>query len=155
MSNPFAFSTRVKRRAFPCCTVRLTSGNGCCGNEVGQRHAQKSGRGGQALWKVNIASRNRTAGLPNSPSVQEEIPMSASTTTMTSSSTSVYTTPAFWERLWRTGGIQSIFCFVVAYLVYGHQPQVGASPDALAAFYDGERTRILIAAVVCGFAILN
>ena len=26
------------------CTVRLTSANGCCGNELGQRHAPKSGR---------------------------------------------------------------------------------------------------------------
>jgi hypothetical protein len=52
--------------------------------------------------------------------------MSASGTA--SSSTSVYTTPAFWERLWRTGGIQSVFCFIIAYVVYGHQPQVGASP---------------------------
>jgi hypothetical protein len=67
----------------------------------------------------------------------------------------VYTTPAFWERLWRTGGIQSIFFFILAYLVYGHQPQVGASPDALVVFYDGERTRILIAAVFSGLAILN
>jgi hypothetical protein len=80
--------------------------------------------------------------------------MSVSTTAMTAS-TSVYNTPAFWERLWRTGGIQSILCFIVAYLVYGHQPQVGASPDALIAFYDGERTRILIAAVFSGLAILN
>jgi len=80
--------------------------------------------------------------------------MSASTTAMTSS-TSVYTTPAFWERLWRTGGIQSVVCFLAAYLVYGHQPQVGATADALVAFYDGERTRILIAAVFSGLAILN
>jgi len=80
--------------------------------------------------------------------------MSVPTTSVTSS-TSVYTTPAFWERLWRTGGIQSIFCFLIAYLVYGHQPQVGASPDALAAFYDGERTRIMIAVVFSGLAILN
>jgi hypothetical protein len=79
--------------------------------------------------------------------------MSASTTA--SSTTSVYTTPAFWERLWRTGGIQSIFLFIVAYFVYGDQPQVGASPDALVAFYDGERTRILIAVVFSGLAILN
>src|SRR6202048_3402118 len=78
-----------------------------------------------------------------------------STSTTASSSTSVYTTPAFWERLWRTGGIQSIFFFIIAYLVYGRQPQVGASPDALVAFYDGERTRILIAAVFSGLAILN
>jgi hypothetical protein len=80
--------------------------------------------------------------------------MSASTTAMTSS-TSAYTTPAFWERLWRTGGIQSIFCFILAYLVYGHQPQVGAAPDALVRFYDGERTRILIAAVFSGLGVLN
>ena len=80
--------------------------------------------------------------------------MSATTTAMTSSS-SVYTTPAFWERLWRTGGIQSIFCFLIAYFIYGHQPQVGASPDALVAFYGGERTRILIAAVFSGLGVLN
>ena len=42
--------------------------------------------------------------------------------------------PAFWERLWRTAGIQSVFCFIVAYIVYGQQPQVGALADALAAF---------------------
>jgi hypothetical protein len=79
----------------------------------------------------------------------------SATTTAVNSSTSAYTTPAFWERLWRTGGIQSILCFLVAYLVYGHQPEVGASANALVAFYDGERTRILIATVFYGFAILN
>jgi len=46
--------------------------------------------------------------------------MSASTGT--TSSSSVYTTPAFWERLWRTAGIQSVLCFIVAYIVYGHRP---------------------------------
>jgi hypothetical protein len=80
--------------------------------------------------------------------------MTTSTTAMTSS-TSTYSTPAFWERLWRAGGIQSMLCFAAAYLIYGHQPQVGASADALVAFYDGERTRILIAAVFYGLAILN
>ena len=79
--------------------------------------------------------------------------MSASTGT--TSSASVYTTPAFWERLWRTAGIQSVLCFIVAYIVYDHQPQVGASADALAAFYDGDRMRILIAAVFYGLAVLN
>ena len=85
--------------------------------------------------------------------------MNASTTTMASSSSAqssiVYTTPAFWERLWRTAGIQSVLCFIVAYIVYGHQPQVGASPDTLVAFYDGERARILIAAVFSGLGVLN
>src|SRR5258707_15673543 len=78
-----------------------------------------------------------------------------STSTGTTSSASVYTTPAFWERLWRTAGIQSVLCFIVAYIVYGHQPQVGASADALAAFYDGDRMRILIAAVFYGLAVLH
>jgi hypothetical protein len=78
-----------------------------------------------------------------------------STSTSTTSSASAYTTSAFWERLWRTAGIQSALCFIVAYIVYGHQPQVGASADALAAFYDGGRMRILIAVVFYGLAVLN
>jgi hypothetical protein len=57
--------------------------------------------------------------------------------------------------LWRTGGIQSVLCFIVAYIVYGHQPQVGTSADTLVAFYEGERTRILIAAVFSGLGVLN
>jgi hypothetical protein len=72
-----------------------------------------------------------------------------------SSSTSVYTTPAFWERLWRSSGIQSVGLFVVAYVIYGYQPQVGASADALVAFYNGDRTRILIVAALSGLNLLN
>ena len=71
------------------------------------------------------------------------------------SSTSVYTTPAFWERLWRTAGIQSVGLFIIAYVTYGYQPQVGAPADALVAFYDGNRTRTLIAAIFSGLAVLN
>jgi hypothetical protein len=80
--------------------------------------------------------------------------MSASTTPMTPTA-SVYTTPAFWERLWRGSGIQFVVFFIIAYLIYGYQPQAGASADALLAFYAGHRTRILIATVVSGFAVLN
>jgi hypothetical protein len=80
--------------------------------------------------------------------------MSASTTTITSS-TSVYATGAFWERLWRLSGINFVVFLLVAYVIYGHQPPVGAPADAVAAFYDGERTRILIAAVLSGMAVLN
>ena len=65
-----------------------------------------------------------------------------------SASTSVYTTPMFWERLWRMSGINFVIFFIIAYLIYGYQPRVGASADALVAFYDGDRTRILIAAVI-------
>ena len=80
--------------------------------------------------------------------------MSASTTAM-ASSTSVYTTPAFWERLWRSAGIQSLGLFIIGYVIYGYQQHVGASADAVAAFYYGDRTRILIAAVFFGLSILN
>jgi len=80
--------------------------------------------------------------------------MSASTTAKTSS-TSAYTTLAFWERLWHTAGIQSAGLFIIGYAIYGYQPHIGASTDALAAFYDGDRTHILIAAVFFGLSILN
>jgi hypothetical protein len=36
-----------------------------------------------------------------------------------------------------------------------HQPRVGASADALVAFYNGDRTRILIAAFFFGLNLLN
>jgi hypothetical protein len=80
--------------------------------------------------------------------------MSESTTAMTSS-TSVDTTRRFWERLWRTAGLQFVVFFIIAYLVYGNQPQVGASADSLVAFYHGDRIRILIAAVFSGLNVLN
>ena len=62
---------------------------------------------------------------------------------------------AFWERLWRTAGIQSAGLFVVAAILYGNLPQAGASSGALIAFYSGDRTRILIASVVAALAVLN
>jgi hypothetical protein len=83
-----------------------------------------------------------------------EILMSAPATAMTSS-TSVYTTPVFWERLWRMSGINFVAFVIIAYVIYGSQPRVGASTDALVAFYDGHHARILIAAVVSGMAVLN
>src|SRR5437879_6424573 len=91
------------------------------------------------------------AGLPNSPSAREEILMSASTTAMTSSTTS----RGFWEGLWRKSGINFVAFAIIAYVIYGYQPQVGAPADALVAFYDGHRTRILIAAAFSGLNVLN
>jgi hypothetical protein len=61
----------------------------------------------------------------------------------------------FWERLWRLSGINFIVFFIIAYVIYGYQPPVGAPTDALVAFYNGDRTRILIAAVFSGVAVLN
>ena len=71
------------------------------------------------------------------------------------SSASAFATPFFWERFWRTSGIQFVVLFIIAYVIYGYQPPVGAPADALVAFYDGNRTRILIAAVISGLNILN
>lgn len=62
---------------------------------------------------------------------------------------------AFWERLWRLSGVNYVIFFIVAYALCGLQPPVGASSDALVAFYSGGQTRILIAAAVSGMAILN
>ena len=87
--------------------------------------------------------------------------MSASTTTMAagrpvaSSSTSGYTTPAFWDHLWRTSGLQFVGFFIITSVIYGYQPQVGASAEALVAFYNGDRARILIAAALSGLNLLN
>ena len=79
--------------------------------------------------------------------------MSTSTDAMRASAG--VSTPQFWERLWRTAGVQSVGLFVIAYFVYGIQPNVGASAEALVAFYQGDRLRILIATVLSGFAVLN
>jgi hypothetical protein len=80
--------------------------------------------------------------------------MSATTTAVPSASRT-YNAPAFWERLWRTSGIQFVGLFIVACVIYGTQPHVGAPADALTAFYHGERTRILIAVFFFGLNLLN
>jgi hypothetical protein len=80
--------------------------------------------------------------------------MNATTTAM-ASSTSGYGTPAFWDRLWRTSGIQFVVLLIIASVIYGSQPQIGASADALVAFYHGDRTRILIAVFFFGLNLLN
>jgi hypothetical protein len=60
-----------------------------------------------------------------------------------------------WERVWRMNGINFVLFFVIAYVIYGNQPKVGASADKLVSFYDGDRTRILIATVIFALAVLN
>ena len=79
----------------------------------------------------------------------------STTTTALRTSTSSATTPQFWERMWRSAGVQSVGLFIVAYFVYGNQPHVGASTETLMAFYQGDRTRILIATILGGLAVLN
>jgi hypothetical protein len=62
---------------------------------------------------------------------------------------------AFWEHLWRPAGIQYVVFFIITSIIYGYQPQAGASAAALEAFYTGDRTRILIAAFFAGLNLLN
>ncbi len=78
--------------------------------------------------------------------------MSGSAKAMTSSIN--VNTSAFWERLWGTSGVQFIALWIVAYILYGYQPQISASSDTLAAFYRDHHMRILIAAVISGLAVL-
>jgi hypothetical protein len=80
--------------------------------------------------------------------------MSASTAAA-DSSTSAYSTGAFWERLWRSSGLQFVAFFVVIAFLYGYQPGIGASAEELGAFYGGNRTRVLIAAFFSGLNLLN
>jgi len=86
--------------------------------------------------------------------------MSPSTTAINSAtkvmpSPSSVNTPAFWERLWRTSGMQFAVLLVITCVIYGSQPGVGVASDTIASFYTGDRTRILIAAVFAGLNILN
>jgi hypothetical protein len=80
---------------------------------------------------------------------------------MSTASSSLHTssmataTPQFWERLWRSAGVQSLVLFAIAYFLYGNQPHVGASAESLVQFYQGGRTRILIATILSGLATLN
>jgi hypothetical protein len=57
--------------------------------------------------------------------------------------------------LWRLSGNNFVIFAIIASLIYGAQPQVGASSDALVAFFGGHRTRILIASAISGLAVLN
>jgi len=60
-----------------------------------------------------------------------------------------------WDRLWRSAGIQFVVFFVITCVIYGHLPGVRAPAETLVAFYDGDRTRILIATALSGLNVLN
>jgi hypothetical protein len=60
-----------------------------------------------------------------------------------------------WERNWRGAGVVFAVLIIIASVIYGSQPKVGASADKLVSFYDGDRTRILIATVFFCFAFLE
>jgi hypothetical protein len=60
-----------------------------------------------------------------------------------------------WERNWRASGIGAVLFLIIAYVIYGSQPKAGASADKLVSFFDGDRTRILIATVIFCLGFLN
>jgi hypothetical protein len=60
-----------------------------------------------------------------------------------------------WERNWRGAGVVFVVLLVVAFVFYGDQPKLGASPADLVSFFHGDRTRILIATVIFCFAFLE
>jgi hypothetical protein len=60
-----------------------------------------------------------------------------------------------WEKNWRGSGIFFSVLFVVGWIIYGSQPKIGSSGIELAAFYHGDRTRILIGATLLAFNLLN
>jgi hypothetical protein len=60
-----------------------------------------------------------------------------------------------WDRTWRGSGVIFAVLIVIASVIYGSQPKLGASADKLVSFYDGDRTRILIATVFFCFSFLE
>ena len=63
--------------------------------------------------------------------------------------------PSAFDRVWRGSGVAFVVTFVVSWLIYGSQPSIDASADTLVAFYDGDRTRILIGSSLLALALLN
>jgi hypothetical protein len=59
------------------------------------------------------------------------------------------------DRIWRGSGIAFVVTFLVSYLIHGGQPPADASAATLRAFYDGDRTRILIGTALLGLSLLN
>jgi hypothetical protein len=60
-----------------------------------------------------------------------------------------------WERQWRGAGVVFVFLTIVAFVIYGDQPKLGAPPAELLSFYHGDRNQILVATVIFCFAFLE
>jgi hypothetical protein len=68
---------------------------------------------------------------------------------------SVRMKPFDWDRNWRSAGIQFAVLAIIASVIYGSVPKLDASADKLVSFYDGDRTRILIATVFFALSLLE
>jgi hypothetical protein len=80
--------------------------------------------------------------------------MTATTTAVAASATPKYG-HLFFERLWRSSGMQGVAFIVIGSLIAGFGPGVGASADSLQAFFAGNTARILIATPILGLGFLN
>jgi hypothetical protein len=60
-----------------------------------------------------------------------------------------------WERNWRGAGVVFAVLIIIASVIYGSAPKWGAGADQLVSFFNGDRTRILIAAVIFCFSFLE
>ena len=58
-------------------------------------------------------------------------------------------------KQWRGAGVVAFVLVVVAFVFYGSQPKLDASADELVSFFQGDRTRILIATVIFLFSFLE
>jgi hypothetical protein len=61
-------------------------------------------------------------------------------------------TDTAWERWARLTGVGFVVLFVVGFITYGDAPGPNASAQDLTSFYDGDRGRVLTAAVLMGGA---
>jgi hypothetical protein len=60
-----------------------------------------------------------------------------------------------WGRMWRSSGVVAVILIIIASVLYGRSPKLGASAADLFSFFHGDRTRILIATVFFCFAFLE
>jgi len=56
--------------------------------------------------------------------------------------------------MWRGSGVVATVLLIIAYVFYGREPKLGAPDAKLVSFFDGDRTRILIATVFFCLAFL-
>ena len=59
-----------------------------------------------------------------------------------------------WERWARASGIGFVVLAVASFIIFGEQPKVDASADEIAAFYDGDRGRVLTAVPIFALAFM-
>ena len=81
--------------------------------------------------------------------------MSATTAVVTTATSEGKYGRLFFENLWRMSGVQAVAFLIIGSVVAGFGPGIGASSEALGAFYAANSVRILIATPILGLGVLN